>query len=95
MFDLLILVSRYLFVIYIVVFIYNGTAYLLDEAGLTRHSHRRSIFTCRTMTALMHITAFLIVAYDKEAITYSIPILAVGAAGLAFIIMGNSIAEKV
>lgn len=95
MFDLLILVSRYLFVIYIVVFIYNGTAYLLDEAGLTRHSHRRSIFTCRTMTALMHITAFLIVAYDKEAITYSVPILAVGAAGLAFIIMGNSIAEKV
>ena len=95
MFDLLIIISRYLFIIYIIVFLYNGTAYILDEAGLTRHSHRRSIFTGRTVTALMHITAFLILSYNRETITFSIPHLIIGAAGLAFIIMGNFIAEKV
>ena len=47
------------------------------------------------MTALMHITAFLILSYDRQAITYSIPYLLIGAAGFVFIIMSNFVAEKV
>lgn len=95
MFDLLIIISRYLFIIYIVLFLYNGTAFLLDEAGMTRHSHRRSIFTCRTMTALMHITAFLIISFNRETITYSIPNLIIAAAGLIVILAGQYIEDKV
>ncbi len=74
---------------------YNGTAFLLDEAGMTRHSHRRSIFTCRTMTALMHITAFLIISFNRETITYSIPNLIIAAAGLIVILAGQYIEDKV
>ncbi len=95
MFELLIILSRYVFIIYIAVFLFNGTAYILDEAGLTKRSHRGGIFICRTMAALTHITAFLIISYDKVNIKYSIPNLAVAVAGFAVILMSGYIAEKV
>jgi len=95
MFDLLIIVSRYLFIIYIFIFLFCSAEYLLDKAGMTKHSHRGAIFTCRTVTALMHITAFLIISYNPQKITFNMLHVAVGGAGLAAIIGGNYIAQKV
>jgi cell division protein FtsW (lipid II flippase) len=95
MFDLLIILSRYLFIIYIAVFLFCSAEYMLDEAKVTKHSHRHAVFTCRTMTALMHITAFLIISYDRDTISFNMFRVAIGAVGLAAIIGGNYIADKV
>ncbi|MCI1931196.1 MAG: FtsW/RodA/SpoVE family cell cycle protein [Clostridia bacterium] len=95
MFDLLIIISRYLFIGYILIFLFSSAEYLLDEAGMTKHSHRHAVFTGRTVTALMHITAFLIISYNREEINFNLLHLAVGGVGLAAIIGGNYIAQKV
>lgn len=95
MFELLVILSRYLFLLYIVVFLANSVIFLLDEAGYTRRSHRYSVITGRTMIMLMHITAFLIVSYDKEAISFHKEILLLAAAGFAFILLAYFAVSRV
>ncbi|MGE4213633.1 MAG: FtsW/RodA/SpoVE family cell cycle protein [Anaerotignaceae bacterium] len=95
MFDLFIKFSSYLFVLYIVLFLYNGIALALDYAGLTKQSHIHGVFTGRTLIVLMHITAFLILSYNRETFAYNKEILIIGALGLAFIMVVNYLANLI
>ena len=87
MFELLIILSRYLFLAYALIFIFNSMLFLLDEAGLTKKSHWYSVFTARTMILLTHITAFLIISYDRDNISFHIETLVLAAVGFMFILL--------
>ena len=95
MFELLIILSRYLFIGYVLIFILNSVMFLLDEAHLTRRSHRYSVFTGRTMILLTHITAFLIISYDKEEISFHPEILLLAVASFAFILLAYFAVRRV
>ena len=95
MFELLIILSRYLFLAYAVIFIFNSVLFLLDEAGLTKKSHWYSVFTARTMILLTHITAFLIISYDKENISFHIESLILALVGFLFILLAYFAVNKI
>jgi Bacterial cell division membrane protein len=81
--------------VYIVLFLYNGVALALDYAGLTKQSHTHAVFTGRTLIVLMHITAFLILSYNRETLSYNIQILIIGALALGFIMVVNFLANLI
>lgn len=95
MFDLFIKFSSYLFIIYIVVFLYSGFVYTLDTVGLTKNNHRYAIFAGRAIIALMHITAFLILSYKRETISYDTDMLLLGILSLGFILAVNYLVNKI
>ena len=94
MFDLFIKFAGYMFIIYITLFIYNGVVFILDEFALTKKEHRNEIFSGRTLIVLMHITAFIILSYDRETISFNNETLLIGVLGLAFIMVANFLANK-
>lgn len=94
MFDLFIKFAGYMFIIYITLFIYNGVVFILDEFALTKKEHRNAIFSGRTLIVLMHITAFIILSYDRETISFNNETLLIGVLGLAFIMVANFLANK-
>ena len=94
MFDLFIKFAGYMFIIYITLFIYNGVVFILDEFALTKKEHRNAIFSGRTLIVSMHITAFIILSYDRETISFNNETLLIGVLGLAFIMVANFLANK-
>ncbi len=95
MFDLFVKFSSYFFILYIVLFLYTGLLYSLDEAGLTKKRHRSNAIMGRSLITLMHITAFLILSYKKETISYDFNVLAIGGLSLAFIWVSYFLVNKV
>ena len=93
MFELMVNFSRILFLLYLLIFLYSGVLLMLDEAGFTNEPHGSAIFLGRIMIILTHITAFLILAYDKEAIGFDWKVLAVAAVSLLFFILANHLAN--
>ncbi len=93
MFELMVNFSRILFILYCFLFVYSGVVTMLDEAGFTNEPHGGAVFLGRIMIILTHITAFLILAYDKEAIGFDWKVLAVAAVSLLFFILANHLAN--
>ena len=87
MFELIVILSRYLFFGYILVFILNCIRYLCREAGILKRERRVSVLPGRTMIMLMHITAFMILSYDSDAIAFRKELLIIMAAGFAFLLL--------
>jgi len=83
--QLVIKLSRYLFVIYILYFLWQAVLYLLNERGLTpNRSHSQT--GQRTCVVLFHITAYLILAYQPGKFTFDTHTLTAGLYGLAFLL---------
>ena len=61
MFDLLLMLSRYVFLFYIVLFLWQGIVYIAYEQGGYLGSPYRAISIQRSLIVLMHVTAFLCV----------------------------------
>ena len=95
MFDLVIKFSGYFFTICIVLFLYYGVAYTLDNANLTNKSHKNAIPIGRSLIVLIHILAFLILSYKKDSISYDMDTIILGALSLAFIIIVNILVGKI
>lgn len=60
MFDLIIMLSRYLFVIYIGLYLWEAIVYIAYEQGGYLGSPYRAVSVQRRLVVLMHLTAFLI-----------------------------------
>ena len=66
MFDFLILISRYLFIIYIAVFIFQGLIYVVDERKGDPRRLPKAVSIQRSMIILMHITAYSIIIWTGK-----------------------------
>jgi len=61
--------------------------YLCREGGFIKREKRVSVLPGRTMIMLMHITAFMIISYDQEAIAFHKELLLLAAVGFAFLLL--------
>lgn len=86
MFDLLIMLSRYLFIFYIGFFLWQGIVYIAYEQGGFLGSPYHAVSIQRRLIILMHITAFLILAFNRDSGIYDWKTVVFGAAGCVFLL---------
>ena len=98
MFDIIVLVSRYVFVAQILIFLLQGALYIraerssADESGESAATHRalteermsRAVSSQRGLLVVMHIHAYLILAHIPGSLDFDAGVLTIGAAALAF-----------
>ncbi|MFV0313783.1 MAG: FtsW/RodA/SpoVE family cell cycle protein [Anaerotignum sp.] len=87
MFDLLIMVSRYLFILYMGFFLWEGVVYIAYEQGGFLGSPYHAVSIQRRLIIFMHITAFLILAYNRDTRVYDWKTVLFGAAGCIFLLV--------
>ena len=93
MFQLFVNFSRFLFFLYLGIFLFHGISLMLDDAGLTNHSHSHAVFLGRISLVLTHITAFLILAYDTERVSFDMRVLIMASISLLFLVLANHLAN--
>ena len=94
MFDLIILFSRYLFLLYIVLFLWQAIVYIAYEQGGYLGSPSHAIAMQKGLIVWFHITAFLILSYESGKFFFNMETLAVGVAGLAFLLLSMMLLDK-
>lgn len=86
MFDLVIMLSRYLFIFYIVFFLWQGIVYIAYEQGGYLGSPYGAVSIQRRLVVLLHITAFLILSYNRQTHLFDWKTLLFGTAGVVFLL---------
>lgn len=81
--------------IYIVVFLWQGVVFVMDERGSRFGNPLRAVSLQRIMVVLMHVTAYLILSYKPGTFTFDFKTLVVGAGGLMFIVYVNYATSKI
>ncbi len=94
MFDLMILFSRYLFLFYIVLFLWEAIVYIAYEQGGYLGSPSRAVSIQKGLIIWIHVTAFLILAYEPGAFFFNFKTLAVALAGLLFLLLSMVLLDK-
>lgn len=94
MFDLIIMISRYLFIFYIGLFLWQAIVYIAYEQGGYLGSPFRAISIQRRLVVMMHLTAFLILAYDRDTHLFSWQALVFGAVALAFLLIAIQLLDR-
>ncbi|MBM6876630.1 FtsW/RodA/SpoVE family cell cycle protein [Anaerotignum lactatifermentans] len=94
MFDLVVMLSRYLFVIYIGLFLWEAIVYIAYEQGGYLGSPYRAVSIQRRLVVLMHLTAFLILSYDTQTHLFHWQALVFGAVSLAFILVAIQLLDR-
>ncbi len=94
MFDFIIILSRYLFLIYLGYFLLEGGLFIMGERGILKINCPRCVSRQRVVIVFIHLTAFLILAYIPETYTFDSYILALAALGLAFQLIGQFLVDK-
>lgn len=89
MFDLIIMLSRYLFAFYIVLFLWQAVIYVVNEQGGYIGNPIFAVSIQRVLIILMHITAFLILAYEPKAVSFNFQTIFLGIGGLVFLLLAN------
>ena len=94
MFDLIIMLSRYLFIFYIVLFLWQGIVYVAYEQGGFLGNPYTAVSMQRRITVLMHMTAFLILGYNRETYMFDITTLLFGAISLVFLLFAVKLLDR-
>ena len=89
MFDLIIVLSRYLFLFYILYFLWQGVCYIAAERGHGKGSMAVMAAKQRITVIFMHISAFLILAYEPGMFSFNKEALVFAAGALVLIIAAN------
>ena len=84
MVQLIIKISRYLFIFYILYFLWQGVRYLLNERGLKLYTPPSPSVKQRVCIILFHVTGYLILAYKPDQFTFNTQTLITGFSGLLF-----------
>ena len=90
--DLIILISRYAFVAYILMFLVQGALYIktertssVDLKGSKESLLSRAIYIQRMLIVLMLIHGYLLIANIQGTLSFDTEVLILGAAGLGFL----------
>lgn len=95
MYDFLILISRYLFIIYIGVFIFWGLIFVTDERKGNPQRLPKAVSAQRTMMVLMHLTAYAILAWDSENKMPDITVIVSGVGALVYLFVSSFLLRKI
>lgn len=95
MYDLVILLSRYLFVFYIIFFIMQSVRIFLGERSMARVNPYLCYSYQKVTIVFMHLTAFIILSYNNGRYSFKAEGLILCGAGLLFICIASWIWEKV
>jgi len=87
MFTLLIILSRYIFIFFILSFLVQAFFFVTAERGRLYIDQRAAIRLQRLTIALMHITAYLILAWRPGSGMFESAILITGAIALGFFVL--------
>jgi len=94
MFELLIILSRYFFVFYIIYFLWLGICYIRIERNQIVADKNLVISKQRITIVLMHLKAFLILSYTPDTISFSNAMLLIGGLWLIFFGTANFLISK-
>ena len=94
MFDLIIMLSRYAFIVYIVLFLWQGIVYVAYEQGGYLGNPYTAVSMQRRLVVLMHLTAFLILSYNRETHLFDITALIFGAISFIFILIAVKLLDR-
>lgn len=94
MFDLIIMLSRYLFSGFIIFFLWQSVVYVTYEQGGDIGNPFSAISRQRRILVLMHIVAFLILSYQPNMFLFNLKTLLVGLGGLIFLLIGMYAADR-
>ncbi len=94
MLDLLIMLSRYLFIFYIGFFLWQGIVYIAYEQGGFLGSPYHAVSIQRRLIILMHITAFLILSYNRDTGIYDWKAVLFGALGCIFLLAAIHLLDR-
>lgn len=95
MFDFFILISRYLFVAYIAIFVFWGLIYVIDERQNNHARLSRAVSIQKTMIVLTHITGYAVLAWNRDENTINTSVLIYGAAALVYLFLSSFLLSKV
>jgi cell division protein FtsW (lipid II flippase) len=95
MFKIIIILCRFLFVVYIAWFIWQGAKYIMIERGMIKGDAGRCVSIQRVVVVFTHLTSFLILSYRPGTFLFSVETLALGGAGLAFFLVGQFAVDKI
>ncbi|MBR4014718.1 MAG: FtsW/RodA/SpoVE family cell cycle protein [Anaerotignum sp.] len=94
MFDLIIMLSRYVFVLYIILFLWQGIVYIAYEQGGFLGNPYSAVSMQRRIVVLMHITAFLVLSYNPETHLFDWKTLGFGAVSFGFLLMSVRLLDR-
>ncbi|MBQ3615825.1 MAG: FtsW/RodA/SpoVE family cell cycle protein, partial [Anaerotignum sp.] len=94
MFDLIIMLSRYAFIVYIVLFLWQGIVYIAYEQGGYLGSPYTAVSIQRRLVVLMHITAFLILSYNRDTHLFDVTALIFGAVSFIFLLAAVKLLDR-
>ncbi len=94
MFDLLIMLSRYVFIAYIVLFLWQGVVYVAYEQGGHLGNPYTAVSIQRRIVVLMHTTAFLIQSYNRETHFFNVETLIFGAVSFVFLLAAIKLLDR-
>lgn len=91
MYYILMDISRYLFLAYITIFLLIGFFICLDEKRFILINKRYFYFLQRLMICFFHITAFIILAFNDDTLSFNFSIIPFFLTSFVFITLGNLI----
>lgn len=95
MYDLLILLSRYVFIAYIAAFLFLGLIFVIDERKGDGRRLPKIIPNQKKIIVAMHVTAYAILSYSKTENTIEISAIIIGAAALAYMYVSSLLIKSV
>ena len=95
MYDFLILISRYFFIIYIGIFIFWGLVFVTGERRSDPDKLPRAVSAQRTVMIFMHITAYLILCWDRETSLPDVKVLISGAGAMVYLFISSYLLRKI
>lgn len=95
MFELLIILSRYLFLFYIIFFLYESFIVVLTEQGLVYANVANALSRQKLIIVFFHLSAMLILSYIPSTFKFDVQVLFAGTAGLIFFLTADFAYKKI
>nr|WP_317356607.1 FtsW/RodA/SpoVE family cell cycle protein [uncultured Tyzzerella sp.] len=94
MYELIISISRYIFVIYLAIFLLAGFLICLSERNIIHINSNICLLVQRLIIFFFHTLAFIILSFNKENNSLNLNVVLFFLITVSFIILGNIIAYK-
>lgn len=91
MYEIIVNIARYVFLIYISLFLLSGFLIALSEKNIVKINIKRHLLFQRTLILLFHITSFIILSFNPETRLFSKEVISIFLISTLLIFLGNLI----
>lgn len=95
MYELIIIICRFLFLFYMLYFLWHSFSIILTAQNYIKRDIASSLSKQRIIIMLFHITAFLILAYVPDTYSYNIDTLITGGLSLLLFVLSYILLNKI